>query len=347
MNYNQNECPVCKKEFEQNDDIVVCPVCGTPHHRNCWNENGKCSNEELHAEGFVWQNKNPVEVPSNKNQGANVKVCPVCGAENDQIEPVCTSCGTRLSSSNGNAAPFNTNPQFTPFPNGFSNFNNVYASDAIRAFGENAKVDDISVAEMAEYIQKDSIKYIGKFKDMEEKKTKLSWNWSAFFGNIFWMFYRKMIGIGVLFICLFISVSLLSSILVPAIFKTVNPAEYDKFISAVEEMNEEMLKSYENGTTQNTEEYYRLLNEAVNSAPMIASYVVQLTSMLIMNVVMGFFGTTFYKSKIKKDILAIRKIAADQMTYHVYLHHRGGASVINIILPVMLYSMFLMFMLYL
>ena len=31
--YNNCVCPVCKKQFEDGDDIVVCPECGTPHHR--------------------------------------------------------------------------------------------------------------------------------------------------------------------------------------------------------------------------------------------------------------------------------------------------------------------------
>ena len=28
--YTGNHCPVCEQEFTDNDDIVVCPDCGTP-----------------------------------------------------------------------------------------------------------------------------------------------------------------------------------------------------------------------------------------------------------------------------------------------------------------------------
>lgn len=61
-------CPVCAAAFKEEDDIVVCPYCGTPHHRHCYTENNKCKNLELHADGFIW--KSPVD---NAIQGYKVK----------------------------------------------------------------------------------------------------------------------------------------------------------------------------------------------------------------------------------------------------------------------------------
>lgn len=34
--YKNEKCPVCNQEFKDGDDIVTCPVCGTPHHRECY-----------------------------------------------------------------------------------------------------------------------------------------------------------------------------------------------------------------------------------------------------------------------------------------------------------------------
>ena len=34
-------CPVCGEEIVS--DIVFCVSCRTPHHRDCWNYNGKCA----------------------------------------------------------------------------------------------------------------------------------------------------------------------------------------------------------------------------------------------------------------------------------------------------------------
>ena len=52
-------CPVCRNRFTDNDDIVVCPECGTPHHRACYKEIGTCGVERYHAEGFVWNGRLP------------------------------------------------------------------------------------------------------------------------------------------------------------------------------------------------------------------------------------------------------------------------------------------------
>lgn len=54
-------CPVCKTAFKQGDDIVVCPICGTPHHRACYAIKNECGVEEYHAKGFVWNGYLPDE----------------------------------------------------------------------------------------------------------------------------------------------------------------------------------------------------------------------------------------------------------------------------------------------
>jgi len=59
MDFNGQKCPACGRSFDQDDDIVVCPVCGTPQHRSCWDERGECVNAARHAEGYVWQPETP------------------------------------------------------------------------------------------------------------------------------------------------------------------------------------------------------------------------------------------------------------------------------------------------
>ena len=52
--YLNQKCPVCENEFLPTDDIVVCPLCGTPHHRDCYKKNGECGNYDKHSEGYCW-----------------------------------------------------------------------------------------------------------------------------------------------------------------------------------------------------------------------------------------------------------------------------------------------------
>ena len=56
-NYNGSKCIVCNMEFNDSDDIVVCPECGTPYHRDCYKQVGECINTELHDNGISWNQK--------------------------------------------------------------------------------------------------------------------------------------------------------------------------------------------------------------------------------------------------------------------------------------------------
>ena len=36
-------CPYCRGEFTTKDDTVSCRECNTRHHKECWEEVGRCS----------------------------------------------------------------------------------------------------------------------------------------------------------------------------------------------------------------------------------------------------------------------------------------------------------------
>ncbi len=36
-------CPYCRAEFEPDEEVKACPACGTPHHADCFAENGGCT----------------------------------------------------------------------------------------------------------------------------------------------------------------------------------------------------------------------------------------------------------------------------------------------------------------
>lgn len=36
-------CPYCQSKLKQGADFIVCSNCGTPHHKECWNENLGCT----------------------------------------------------------------------------------------------------------------------------------------------------------------------------------------------------------------------------------------------------------------------------------------------------------------
>lgn len=36
-------CPYCQSAITSGDEVIVCPQCDTPHHVDCWRENGGCT----------------------------------------------------------------------------------------------------------------------------------------------------------------------------------------------------------------------------------------------------------------------------------------------------------------
>lgn len=354
MNYNGIECPVCNEKFNKNDDVVVCPVCGTPHHRNCWKNNGGCKNEEKHTEGFIWQmiNVEPAKQPAFSQNTADLKTCPRCGEKNALYEPICTRCGERLKANSKtihDQMPFDNGHNFggygeNPNPNNFSPYQNVYAADARTVYGEDARIEDIPVTEVAEYVQKDSTKYIGKFLTMQEKKTKLSWNWSAGIFSVFWCFYRKMTGCGLALLAIFFSCYTLSSFVPAMIYEKFQPETYEAYTDTVIQLSEELANYVETGVLPDA--ITDLLMEAYSSPVMISTFILMIALFLVTSIVFGFFGNHFYKKKILKDIRSIRQVAVDSMSYHMYLRHRGGASAANVIVPVFIYMMLNMMMSY-
>ncbi len=359
MNYNGIDCPGCNQKFNPDDDVVVCPICGTPHHRNCWNENGGCKNEEKHAEGFVWQMINTPENFAAQNRVNSFKTCPRCGEKNAQYEPICTRCGERLKANSqtihdkipfGDNSPFDeTQPQFgnydvPPNPNNFSPYQNVYAADARTIYGADTTIDNISVTEVAEYVQKNSNKYIGKFLDMQEKKTKISWNWSAGIFSAFWCFYRKMTGCGLALVAILLSCYMISSVVPAMVYENFKPEVYEEYVEISYELYDEMEEALETGVI--SDEYYTLYFALLTSPVNLTSYLMMAMLFLITSVIFGFFGNYFYKKKIIKDINTIRQVSVDSLSYHMYLKGRGGVSPANALLPILLCMAFSMIISY-
>ena len=98
--YTGNHCPVCEQEFTDNDDIVVCPDCGTPYHQACWQKVGACMHQSEHAAGFEWK----PEVGAGAAEAAHAATCPNCGTHNTPGAVRCSHCGCPLPKA-GEEAP--------------------------------------------------------------------------------------------------------------------------------------------------------------------------------------------------------------------------------------------------
>lgn len=201
MNYYNQKCPHCKKVFTKDDDIVVCPICGTPQHRECYEEENKCVNSEKHAQGFVWQADSSTvneKINDNQDSEADFIVCNNCGTPNSNDAFFCKHCSAPLNADNhnkGNNSNSNSNG-FQPNINMGTNSQNNTAFYDMFNVDDNDKIDEnVTIGEANKYIKNNTIFYDIVFKRIA-KYNRSRFNFSAFVFSGGWFLYRKQYLIG-------------------------------------------------------------------------------------------------------------------------------------------------------
>ncbi len=309
MNFTKETCPVCKRQFIDSDDVVVCPVCGTPHHRECYDECGHCFNEARHAEGFEWAGDEgntynfPAfnRIPKGSSSVPGVTVCPVCHTQNPSEEPVCLNCGARLY--NNAEAPTHTPDKIPPFPPqgqpmpGIPNVVSILPTDTIGGH---------TVQDTADYIQSNADSYIPKFYRLEKTGGKISMNWCAFLFAPYWFFYRKMVSIGIIIMLL--------SLVVSAACTTQRVIDiYQVYSQKVEAM-------MQNEATAED------VNEVADELLKLPEVYIEVCFQGFVHLLCGLYANSIYKKKVEKDIGEIKATSASPEDYRQRLFLKGGVS---------------------
>jgi len=210
LNYIGYNCPVCDKPFAEGEDIVVCPVCGAPHHRECYKQKGGCGLEENHAKGIAWEDHVKDRAPrqqsapggsnyantSSQNNNTNaVQRCPSCGSINPGDGIFCQVCGTMMQRHNtgtgfGGAGPFyqqggyRQQQQANPTYTAYSPYAGMNPED---------KLGEATVREVATYVGPSSHFYLSRFGlSVRNNNRNMSFCWSGFLFGPLYFFYRKV-----------------------------------------------------------------------------------------------------------------------------------------------------------
>lgn len=342
MKFNGIKCEHCKNVFSENDDVVVCPQCGSPHHRECWIEKGECTNAHLHGEGFSWvfpEEMKPKEEKINifkksatptdyqfKN-GENAVICPHCNALNYGNDALCMKCRKPL---NGETRKSSDNER----PERYLDEENMY--DYYERFGglrPDIMIEGIPALEYADYIgEKKSGRFIRKFANMERFERKFSVSIPALLFGPVWFLYRKMLKEGIIYL---LAILLLTGI-----------QTYCSITESVKEFYTEtgaLLSEFTNGeiSMEEFEERLKIIEEKQQTASSegsgrvkyVISEIANATSLLI-NLAMAFLADYLYKKKIQADIMKIRQECNDMQTYRMTLRKRGGVSVGGMIIGI-------------
>lgn len=200
--YTGAKCLVCQEAFKDGDDIVVCPECGTPYHRDCYKQAGKCINDELHENGGSWAKT------ADETDGIR---CRRCGFSNEKDKLFCESCGTPLHESPeqaedrtekenmySNSETNNGRVEFSPFGE-----RTVYDKDSV--------IDGIKLEDYAGYVKNNPFTFLMSFIRFGKYGGKISLNFGAFLFPEVYYLYRKMklVGILSLVICAGLSVPIM------------------------------------------------------------------------------------------------------------------------------------------
>lgn len=196
--YEGLSCPVCKKPFKSDDDIVACPHCGLPHHRECWKKIGHCYMEDKHDtdeqysredalhEKTAQQQAEPVR-ETTTDPGFNGKICGYCHTKNAEFAEYCTHCGHSLEADDWHSAPSSPHVgEYTPFQSPYA---------AGQSYTADEQIGSASAQDMAAMVGPNIAYYIPRFRQIE-KNGSGGWNWAAFILGPLWLLFRKQYLVG-------------------------------------------------------------------------------------------------------------------------------------------------------
>ena len=203
MDFTKKSCPVCSKRFASDDDIVVCPKCGAPYHRGCYEIKGACIFTDLHKKGETWHDKNEEhDIDTVEQTDDNSVICQSCGHKNSKDSIVCEKCGGFLPVSNNVSDSYSTDDDDEEDPFRMSSpvfrAKKIYVDD-IRDFAIGIKKDDdfdgVTGEELMTYVGNNEL-YYGPIFSSIKKKNISRFNFATFLFQGIWYFHRKQYLIG-------------------------------------------------------------------------------------------------------------------------------------------------------
>lgn len=294
-----SSCVRCKAYLFSEDDVVYCPECGAPHHRECYNALGHCALEELHgteneysrekvSEAQEQAQKKAEENKTEQTESIGTTECNVCGEKYSMESQRCPKCGA---------------PNIVKIT-GYNGFDFLGGVPADYKLDENVTAEDAK-----KFVASNTHRYIPKFATLNEKK-RVSWNWMAFLFPCGWMFSRKMYKNGILLGILCLMVSLLA-IPLTVEMRGISIAENTTYLEAVMSMAEAIPQM---------------------STAAVLLQLLGRTADLIIRTVSALFGDYIYRTH---TVSAVKRIKAESEDIAFDYRKYGGVSLFGFLLATM------------
>ncbi len=297
MKYDNVKCPVCDEVFTPESDVVVCPECGTPHHRDCYLKTGFCHNSEKHDDGFKWTNLDAVAIP-----------VPEKSTTKEPPKVITGGVVTPEMAPNGAVPAIEVDRE--------GNTRAVY-----RAISANEKIGEFTVEEYGKVVQKNIHKYIPKFMMLERTNGKVSINWAAFFFGPFWLFYRKMYKYG--------AIALLLLSILPLIFMGDVLTFSEEYYGAFDEFVEVMLADAD----MSDDELAAMTEEVMEKMP-VEPTVLRVSGYIefAVSAALAIFGNFLYKIHCEKILRDAKSLKDRPDEWNAKIAKSGGRTVLAVLM---------------
>ena len=308
--FSGKKCSVCGVVFNEDDDVVACPVCGAPHHRECWS--GECAFHEKHGTDEQWNPDCEQDEPSvseqenfENDETGKAVTCMRCGRINFPAGEKCVFCGNTLSNDD----------ESIPFSNVVNKY--PFMIDPLGGVDPYEDLGGAPAGETAEFVAVNTVRYIPKFSRMNKSKKIISWNWAAFLFPGYWLLYRKCYLQGIFVLLMTVVSDILSTPFTQSVLTLTSSFE-----------------NYQDAATY--------LSTHLDAVP-VSEYLMYLASMAILFVIMivcGIFGDAIYKKhcigKIK-EIKETDNVGEKILPGFILKAKKGG---ISFFAPVIGYSLY-------
>jgi len=317
--YTGVRCPVCSKKFASADDVVVCPVCGAPHHRNCYMEKGECVFQGEHITGKEWEA--PRETPTEGEEPARpaTKRCPGCGSHNPADSIYCQTCGNRLAAAHGTGEGQRAGQVFQSWV--FPNYDGQFDADTMVYGGLKPEdtIDGQRVGDVAVYVGSSTSYFLPRFKMFSDGAHAVSANFGALIFSYFYFFYRKMYLVGALLLALSVASMAANFVTVREMLpQLIHDPSFAPFVSLMEQWDLPInLPSEE--VNQETAKFYDRIYRIARMVNFCA------------RMALAMFANYLYYRKVMKsmNVIRTRLSEAEGPRYQSVLAVRGGVSNMN------------------
>ena len=187
LDIGKEKCAVCGAYLFEEDDVVHCPECGAPHHRECYLSLGHCGLEHLHGTDNQYKKAEPQK--ETEPEVEEQVFCGMCGAKYQATQKSCPNCNAP------NMAKMNSH---------------VISFDLMGGVSDDTDLGEgVTAKEAKQFVVGNTHRYLPKFLKFKHGK-KASWNWLAFLTPCGWLLSRKMYLLGAIIGAVQVALTMLS-----------------------------------------------------------------------------------------------------------------------------------------